>query len=1062
VSENNFNPEVFDPYCIPILEKGAAGEADAYTVRASRLIVLTQAGKTPLGMAVPVTETQDLTVYGNVVRVSGVIRVPGRTVKIVCRRLEFHPGPDGKSGINVNGTDGAAGLPVPALAAKKGEDGKEPDYPTPDRHAAPKRLLETSRAGKAGEIGANGGDGKTGGKGGKIQIYCNNLIRFAPVELTAKGGPGGRGADAQQGGQGGHALGGYKTKEDAAVARGGPGGCGGNGGDGGPGGKGGEIHFCFVNRDEDQKGERKVTICITGGAGGDGGQPGKGGQGGDGGTPVVHGIGGLPARYFDGADSGGGGIGGLPGYGGAVGQWGTLEFCDMPWPFLGPAPASVRLWVQTILRDRATYSLPMPGNDGKPLDQKDEYASAGKPGKAAEPDPYRVPQQNEIPPSHGSDGQKGQPNKARHPKGPRAAAGSELDADDALGWWRSELTHRDLAAEADAEHLRMLFDHLRTRYLLTNLQTNSDSIAQLLEELQWLVSLAEAKKENELMDSATAIFSRLRLGCNIFGKDAQFAVLGAPEEYNGALTKMLDLYAPVEKAYEKLSGATTKAFEQHSYLENLKLSQDGVIGKLEELEKQGVQDLKATLAEIATLEFSQENLEKTVLELCGGLEGDIEEAVGLTPTDFFSLFNQLSFTNREFHDKAGEFLFGGAAAAGAMVLSQVGDMAVKAMENVATDTGGSVNKKYVIRRMQFLAKNINDMGGLKEARNGLLKADPNAEYRLLATREQFESILSNFYTKYPKAKQISHALDAFIEAVTARNQKVEEYNQLLSDLFNLRGELAKSRTHRNQTTATLLGNAHPGLPELARFGRALRLHAWEQCVEQLYMASRVYTLQSLDPYDVFADVLGKLGNAEQGNLDKSALNTALIDLISNSLKAKQKLRTNRETFVPQGQHSSRTLTPQKDPLLFLMLKAHKPGKFQMMPARRETTIDRNPFAGMADVRLSHIRCTVEGMKTSDGIQVIEIRHPGFETLVREDGREFQLHHNDVLHQCSRNTKTGLVVNNGALDKDHNMIGPFCEWEITIPTEYNSKLELDEIQSITVDFEGTFRGFVGQK
>src|SRR5262249_16837770 len=159
----------------------------------------------------------------------------------------------------------------------------------------------------------------------------------------------------------------------------------------------------------------------------------------------------------------------------------------------------------------------------------------------------------------------------------------------------------------------------------------------------------------------------------------------------------------------------------------------------------------------------------------------VRSDIGLSAADFCSLFNQLSFTNRELTSHTpgqpqGAVSVGGVMATGAMIFSQVGDLITKAIDNVSTDTGASVNKNFVIRRMQFREKDVKTLAELKKTKDGLIKINPSAEYRLLATRDQLESICSNFYTKFPSAKQLSEDLESYIHAITTRNEKVEEYN----------------------------------------------------------------------------------------------------------------------------------------------------------------------------------------------------------------------------------------------------------------------------------------------
>jgi hypothetical protein len=1060
---------VFDPYFIQTFEEGATDAAQASTIRTSRLIVLTQQKalpKTP-AKAVHVSETGDLTVYGDVVRVYGIFQAPGRTIQIVCRQLEFHPGIDGTSGIVVTGKKGDDAA-AKELAADAGTNGNP-------------RLGKEARAGGAATPGADGAPGKAGNQGGKIRIYCGNLLRYGPVTLNANGGRAGNGAAGQQGGTGGNGADGFYLDDvniERRAAYGGQGGVGGNGGDGGVGGRGGSIELYVLNLDNDPDLKHKFTFAIKGGDGGDGGQVGKGGKGGNGGTPDdQYGAEDSWLRstprphWWDGADSGGGGICGVPGYGGPVGAWGTVIRGGMLRGrnyFNGRGGPEEKWWstvrgrleamnassVNILKRARAElpHLLPTPGTDGNPPADPDECAPPGTPGAACRGYLGNAEFAKLIPGAHGLPGQ---PNKIRKTKELRK---SPWPPPPTAPYSSVNVSLKDVAVKFDTEQLEMLLDHVRARYLLTDIHTASDQVQNLFEVLQWLVLVADCRNEKALLASASATLENLRNKRNIFGRGAKFAVLGSLQEYKQGLSEMLRLFAPVEETYRQLSADLNDVAERQLYLKNVLIRQDDLIEQLREMETEKLHSLKVLLGEIKTLEASRDDLAVSLAGKFEKLKLDVGLAIGLTGADFCSVLNQLSFTNRDTTNKAGDLVLGGVAAAGAMISSQIGDLFTKAVDNVTTDTGAPLNKKLVIRRVEFLSKQINSIDGLKQARDGLIKTDPKAEYRLLATREQVEAICSNFYEKYPEARRISWTLDDYIEGVTARNEKVEEYNQELSHLCYIRAELDKTTAHRNQVDGSLQKSANPGLPAMAKFSSALHKHARERCIEQLYMASRVQTLKSLELYDVFPTVLGKLAS-EPGEIDSKVLNTALIDLISTELEKKWKPKTNPDMFVPDGAHCSVTLTKEKNTLLFAMLNAHQPGTFLIQPPGPQTEISRNPFAGMADVRLTNIRCTAKGMKTTDNVHVITIKHPGQETFVDENGRSVVLTHNKVVHQYRYNAKTGSYHDKGALDEDHRLIGPFCEWELDIEEAWNKDLDLTELESIKVEFEGVYRSFV---
>ena len=1165
--------EVFDSHFIQNIENGATGVAVASTIWTSRLIVLTQASSSPLGKAVSVAATSNLTLYGDVVRVEGTITAPGRTIKIFCRRLEFHSR-NGTSGIDVTGEKGVDGKPAQALATDKAADGTDMDRP-----------------GKTGLAGKDGDGGTEGAKGGDIQIYCGILVRLAPVALIARGGLGGDSADGHVGGAGGNGFTKFSGNEGAssilpyanclpasgrdtfspcefsAKSYGGDGGCGGNGGNGGKGGQGGSIKLYFLQLVDDPGGQCKVTFSVIGGKGGNGGNGGKGGQGGDGGSPDEYKwhLSTIALHYLDGADSGGGGICGLPGYGGLAGNSGEIslakrgDWCapldvtklpepPIPLPMMKkPLPsdgdllevdartrsiaeaneeAQLRAYRAALIannaastkwvneRDAILKSFPhlpdsqKPGSDGvcpNPQDP-DECAKAGNPGKPAKVDQIRENVTANWNYRPGKEGNRHSPNKKRNAQVARQASGPGHPTAQQF----PAVGYKDLAVQADFEQLEMLLDHIRIRYLLANVHNPAYDRGPLQEVLDWLFSLADCKAGNSLLAPSTlsapspvpeaaddvwaqlratvfASINNLRLRLNIFGQDAEFTALGSLESYKTDLLNMLALYSTVETVYQKLNANLIAAEERNSYLANVSERQASLSDALDVAQTAAIKKLKDTLAEIEKRNASKDEAATAFTTAVTMLESSIKKAIGITPADVFSALSQLSFTNREFHGPqaaaaaGAAFAPGALIATGAMIASQFGDLVTKAVDNVVTDTGVSINKNLVIRRMEFLSKDVGTIAGLKETGDGLLQADPNAECRLMATREQVESICSNFYVKYPEAKEVSGYLDVYIEAVAARNQKVEEYNQNISELAYVAAELLRTKAQKQLADTWRQKAASPGLPALAKFARALRRHAWEDCVQQLYIASRVLSLKSLDFYDVFADVLGQLSfSADAAELKSEALNTGLISFISTEMTNRLSYKTTLDSFEPKGAHCCMILTrdasalpsaaslvvdnetqaqfptgptPVVRPDLFNLLRQGKPARFRITAAHHKTDIEQSPFADKSDVRLTHLRCTPTGMKTSDNVYSLVLRHPGFETFVDENDREVHLHHNPVT--LSLNGEFSAEV---AVDQDHALIGPFCEWEIEISKQGNKGLDLSQLSSIKLEFKGTHRGF----
>jgi hypothetical protein len=625
------------------------------------------------------------------------------------------------------------------------------------------------------------------------------------------------------------------------------------------------------------------------------------------------------------------------------------------------------------------------------------------------------------------------------------------------------IEYKKLASQADTEQMDMLFQHARTRYLLTNIQTDTKSVGTIAEALSWLMVLTGSPARKALNESASGTLSNLRRGCNVFGKGPEFAALGTLKNYKKELKTMLELFGPVEARYVKVNQHLNAAAALQTYLSSVVQDQENLLLGLRSLEKQRADDLKQAAAAIQTLSAAQADLARSLADALHSVATKVLGACGLTITDFCNLFNQLSFTSVEPSQRKGiaGFIDGLDTRGHAMIFSQVGDMLTKAIQNVPSDLGPSLNKNFVVRRLQYLGEDVKSIDKLKETKDGLIQRDPSGEYRLLATREQLEAILSNFYQQFPEANQASHIFDQYIETVAARNSKVDEYNQLLSGLCYVRAEQEKTKTRIGQAATAQKQSANPGLPTMAAYASALRRHALERIVEQLYTASGIYALYALDYRNIFGEVLGKMTtDSGPGELNAEFLDAALIELISNTLDSTQKNKATEVTRLPDGEHCRLTLTPKRNPLLFKMLKAGKAGSFAILPAGPTTSIDQNPFAGMSEVRIQAIRCIADGMKTRDNVHIINLTHPGIETFYTQAGRQVRLSHAPRTVQCSYNADEIASAKFAALPVDERMMGPFCQWIIAIPAGDNGDLDLTELESITLEFKVKCRAFTG--
>ena len=121
---------------------------------------------------------------------------------------------------------------------------------------------------------------------------------------------------------------------------------------------------------------------------------------------------------------------------------------------------------------------------------------------------------------------------------------------------------------------------------------------------------------------------------------------------------------------------------------------------------------------------------------------------GVTWQDMFGCLTQLSFMN---WGNLPEKIESGPAL---MATGQAGDLLLRGVSNVVTDSGQSMSKTYVVKRVDTLTKEIRSLRDLTLQRSQFL--DPNNlyndTYKLTLTRDQFKELCNDFTNKFERPR----------------------------------------------------------------------------------------------------------------------------------------------------------------------------------------------------------------------------------------------------------------------------------------------------------------------
>jgi hypothetical protein len=1058
----------------------AEGGVARHEVHAARSITLVPAGTTfETASTVSIPETSDLTIFGNEVIVRGRLHAPGRTVKIVCRRLVFQrPTDEASSGIDVSGI---AGDGQTSKIVSKGDGASG---------------TEKNMAGNPAPHGDDGGRGGDGHKGGQIEICCETLHRGPRLILDARGGEGGTGGNGQPGGNGGDGfntteLAQHKVRFDATAGVGGQGGCGGHGGDGGAGGEGGTIVLKF-RRIEDP--DSTMILSVAGGKGGNGGSPGRPGKGGSGSSLM------REHKPLHGPASGGGGISGQPGYGGRAGMSGsiTVEYPDMPWVtgktgyedtttcihrFWGHWSQMADLW-GAPKSDQGEMNAN--GADGEDLPAADRVAKPGIPGHGA---PYSDDWNGAI----GSPPAKHPHEKSAREVTPPCPVGLGYFGSVPLWGERGEtvprpgshgkaviLTPQAFADANDLHHLRMVYEYCRERYLFTNVavETVGDDAAvrELLDTTAWLVFLADMKDPKGLSFGAANTLQNLRDLRNVFGYPPDFVALSPLETFTKNLKNMVGLYAALDRTEADVETAVKQDWERKSFLTVLQSSQDTALAQLKRAKDDLIQANKVVLSQLRVLDTARDDKAAALQKKFTDLKIDITLACGMRADEFFSALGQMAFMNLQ---------EGHRALIAPLVAGNVGTLMTKAINDITTDTGQSVEKAYVISKLTNLAANVKTFAALKETRDGLLREHPGEIHRLLATSEQVRDMCENFYT-YPRARDLKGSFDDFINTIETRSATIDEYNVNIRTLGDVLAQIRVVQQDKQVAGGFALKDAAPDLTALATFTCELTRHARERCLEQIYMGSRALALKWLDLSEMFFVIVERA--RASGRANSELFNAALLELEAKDLELGSKRRTNVEVFgdvatpcvrvelqndlqIRALRHGRAATFRLEAPLAADSLQGEAAGLgasagtgiavSSHARVRPRVVIDPsldvptgNPFARKANIRLRAIRVLGIGLRTPT---VFRLTHPGIEDFVTADDKLVSVTHQSFLHEYTYDPRTS-APRRGDIVPDRQMIGPFCHWTLQTDPKAGT-VDLSALEKIVLEFDGTYEPFL---
>jgi hypothetical protein len=644
---------------------------------------------------------------------------------------------------------------------------------------------------------------------------------------------------------------------------------------------------------------------------------------------------------------------------------------------------------------------------------------------------------------------------------------------------------------------------------ICNLVGYRDGWIDIGERLAWVASLVcqlvnRGSDEDAKQLAASLVLSvclpmeRFTRGLDYLGKGPSFApgltFKSCDEALNESLSCLFSIEASHAKYFADLQSQLDIANNLGLALDNYKKQSSFVSNRASRIRD----ELLSTEMEIQVLDDATADKKEALKESLRTFEDKVKAAFGLGLDTLFNCLSQLSFVNLGEPVRALETIskVGGVAGAGAMAVGQIGAMVNEAANNVINDYGEPVKKQLLLKQVKVIEGDLDLRSQFERLSIDYISTDQS--HRLVVQLEKFKELCDQFERSLDDKSMLA-TLQSFIDAITKRNRKIDDYNAL----FHRRTELLGEESRLEQQQAAVEGRqaeADPGLPAMASFVSGLYERAKAEAVADFFMTYRAFAFWALVPPDGFYDHIGR--NPQGINADQ--LKGAQLSL-HQSLRESVEKGQNPPVYFPEddsGFGRVVVLTREVHKELFEDLEFGS-ADFEILPATADSpapasdfeptrTVVRvsdklptdaetlpNPFYGMANVRLRKVRAWMVGMNTGGKRHHVELVHMGEERFRTPDDRPypdprdgagstnpayirhgpraitFAYNSTSLAFDAATMTLTpgslqgsiaglqdgelGLHIDRGnalPLKCEFAPIGPFGKWQLMIPPKYN--------------------------
>ncbi|QDG52928.1 hypothetical protein FIV42_19930 [Persicimonas caeni] len=608
-----------------------------------------------------------------------------------------------------------------------------------------------------------------------------------------------------------------------------------------------------------------------------------------------------------------------------------------------------------------------------------------------------------------------------------------------------------LLAKAEMAYFTGTDEHLQSAIIWARRVFERTSFAKDLDDDSALRALYADKQASlgihagieqlaQINDRAGQMLNQMKVGKDYFDHAATWAPLTSLDFLRSILDQQLSNLETIEASYTAYFDALAEQKATFKQLRAMRAKAHHAISaarnKLEMLE--GMADDTARAIELyePQIEAKKDALEEELAKA----KDDITSRFSFNFNDLVNGLTMVAFAPQKF-----------------MIALQVTDLLYKGAFTVPNDKGVDVNKSYLIKHVASCKADVDSLiEGYEQQKDGSVKIDDPGAAKLVVAKKQLDKFLGEFSERLgDQLEAVDKAFDAYINTIIARNNLVLRYNAIVNTEAKYLQRIANYEQKLDEMSDEGLDKLRPDLPAISNFITRMYYDARDEVLQTLYGCSKAYRFWALSEHDLLEE---SFAGYLPPQINAAILRGAQTKLLGELERAVETLRRPPQHFPPpsnpQGSVELSLSDEQVD-----ALRQDGAVIFQLEPVYPWTPRSESPFAGWANIRLDKARVWLPGASTADGVFNIDITQMGTEELVDPNGASYEFTH-DPIHISFRyrDGETPQIMEDGDIGTGSQRrfapVGPFAWWRIEVNDTYNSELNLENLEGITLEFWGT--------